>query len=89
MKRCKFLSCFAYAALLVFGCSLFAVSCKDDDSENGNGAGTEQLSDAKDSEQAMTLLGILQAVADIDTLPDNWSSATFEQIGRASCRERV
>ena len=78
MKRCKFLSCFAYAALLVFGCSLLAVSCKDDDNENGNGAGTEQLSDAKDSEQAMTLLGILQAVADIDTLPDNWSSATFE-----------
>ena len=78
MKRCNLLSRFAYAALLVFGCSLLAVSCKDDDSENGNGAGTEQVADAKDSEQAMTLLGILQAVADIDTLPDNWSSATFE-----------
>ena len=78
MKRCNLLSRFAYAALLVFGCSLLAVSCKDDDSENGNGAGTELTSDAKNSEQAMTLLGILQAVADIDTLPDNWSSATFE-----------
>ena len=78
MKRFNLLSHLAYAALLTLGCSLFAVSCKDDDNENDNGAGTEQVTDAKDSEQAMSLLGILKAVADVDTLPDHWTSATFE-----------
>ena len=78
MKHFNFLSHLAYAALLTLGCSLFAVSCKDDDNDNDNGAGTEQIADAKDSEQAMSLLGILKAVADVDTLPDHWTSATFE-----------
>ena len=68
----KYISLFTLALLaLAFSFS----SCSDDDNPGGN---PEELSpDYKYSDQAVALLTILDALAEVDSLPDNWNTSAF------------
>ena len=68
----KYISLFSLALLaLAFSFS----ACSDDDNPGGN---PEELSpDYKYSDQAVALLTILDALAEVDSLPDNWNTSAF------------
>ena len=68
----KYISLFTLALLaLAFSFS----ACSDDDNPGGN---PEELSpDYKYSEQAVALLTVLDALAEVDSLPDNWNTSAF------------
>ena len=69
----KYISFFTLALLaLTFSFS----SCSDDD--DNSGGNPEELSpDYKYSEQAVALLTVLDALAEVDSLPDNWNTSAF------------
>ena len=69
----KYISFFTLALLaLTFSFS----SCSDDD--DNSGGNSEELSpDDKYSEQAVALLTVLDALAEVDSLPDNWNTSAF------------
>ena len=66
-----------WALLLLCGISLCTISCSDDDSNNSGGNLEELSPDDKHSEQAVALLTILDALAEVDSLPDNWNTSAF------------
>ena len=66
-----------WALLLLCGISLCTISCSDDDSNNSGGNPEELSPDYKYSEQAVALLTVLDALAEVDSLPDNWNTSAF------------
>ena len=69
----KYISFFTLALLaLTFSFS----SCSDDD-DNPGGNSEELSPDYKYSDQAVALLTILDALAEVDSLPDNWNTSAF------------
>ena len=66
-----------WALLLLCGISLCTISCSDDDSNNSGGNLEELSPDYKYSEQAVALLTVLDALAEVDSLPDNWNTSAF------------
>ena len=70
----KYISFFTLALLaLTFSFS----SCSDDDDNNPGGNSEELSPDYKYSEQAVALLTVLDALAEVDSLPDNWNTSAF------------
>ena len=73
-----------YFSLL--GLSLLTVlfsftACSDDDDNKAPDSKPEEVKpDDKHSEQATALLTILDALAEVDSLPDNWNSPDFTAI---------
>ena len=66
-----------WALLLLCGISLCTISCSDDDNNNSSGNPEELSPDDKYSEQAVALLTVLDALAEVDSLPDNWNTSAF------------
>ncbi len=75
---------------LMLATTLALPSCKDDDDPKDSGTtpdttGTEEISAedkaldpyGKATEKAMTLYGILNQVSGVDSLPDDWATASF------------
>ena len=71
MKKYLFLFTFA---LLALTCSFSACS---DDEDVSTPSTPEEIAASKTSEEAMQLMGLLSAVADVDSLPDNWNTSAF------------
>ena len=71
----KKFSCFFSLLLLSLAFSLTA--CSDDDNKAPDSKPEEVKPDDKHSEQATALLTILDALAEVDSLPDNWNSPDF------------
>ena len=72
----KYISLFTLALLaLAFSFS----ACSDDDNAKKDTVPStpEEIAASKTSEEAMQLMGLLSAVADVDSLPDNWFEAAF------------
>ena len=71
MKAKHLLYAVAFAAA-----GLLAASCSDDE-DVSTPSTPEEIAASKTSEEAMQLMGLLSAVADVDSLPDNWFEASF------------
>ena len=70
---------FLLMAALVFGLSLSVTSCKDDDKDN-NGQSEEQQDQQamEEQEKDNARFAVLDQLADVDTLQENFLSETFE-----------
>ena len=69
----KYISLFTLALLAL----AFSFSACSDDENVSNPSTPEEIAASKTSEEAMQLMGLLSAVADVDSLPDNWFEASF------------
>ncbi len=62
---------------LLFGLSFGLASCSDNDLDASGGKGTDGIETAEQAEKHDALLRLLSAVADADSLPDNWNADGF------------
>ena len=72
-------------ALLVVGLGMNLASCKDDEMSEEEKAWHEADPYEKGSEEAVDFWTVISQLTDLQTLPDNWKTATYEPtIGEAS-----
>ena len=72
---------FLLLAALVFGLSMSVTSCKSDDDKNDNNNGQSEEQQEQTLEQqdlANARFAVLDQLADVDTLQENFLSETFE-----------
>ena len=72
-------------ALLVMGLSMNLASCKEDEMSDEEKAWHEADPYEKGSEEAIDFWTVISQLTDLQALPDNWKTATYEPtIGEAS-----